>query len=159
MPSIVTGQAGRNSNQMGKGMTSAVGSPSYWATQTYLNPAAFTVLNAGTAAQYGTQAGQNGQVVYVGNGPANYVPGNAARVGALNVWSMGSYDLDMNVKRTFNIYKEWKLAFQADCFNVTNHVYFGALNGGVGGSSFGQVAGPPGVNLPRVFQFSGRFSF
>ena len=156
MPSLVQGQAVRNGVKYGQNVTAAQGSPNYYANIQYLNSGAFTVNNAGTAAQYGTQVGQ---INYVGNGPTNYVPGTASRVGAGNAWSMGVYNVDMNVKRTFNVYKEWKLAFEAAAFNVTNHVYFGALNGGVGGTSYGFVGGPPGVNTPRYFQFSGRFSF
>jgi hypothetical protein len=167
MPNIVPSVAGRNGNKYGDQVTAAPGSPNYYATKTYLNFGAFSVNNAGTLAQYNQACSANSQNItlasqqlcYVGNGPDLYVPGNAPRVGALNVWSQGVYNLDMSVKRDFSIYKEWKLAFEASAFNVTNHVYFGAVNGGVGGSSYGQVGAPPGVNLPRYFQFSGRFSF
>jgi hypothetical protein len=155
MPNMVQGVQARQGSY-GKNVTAAVGSPNYYATIPYLNSAAFTVNNAGTAAQYGTQVGQ---INYVGNGPANYVPGNAPRVGAYNVWSMGTYNLDMTVRRTFAIYHEWKLAFEASAFNVPNHVIFGAVNGGVGGTSYGFVAAPSTANLPRDFQFSGRLSF
>ena len=140
----------------GKNVTAAQGSPNYYATIPYLNSAAFSVNNASTLAQYGTQVGQ---ITYVGNGPADYVPGNAPRVGAYNVWSMGTYDLDMTVRRSFAIYHEWKLAFEASAFNVPNHVIFGSVNGGVGGTSYGFVGAPSGANLPRDFQFSGRLSF
>ena len=155
MPNTALGVQARQGS-FGKNVTAAVGSSGYYATIPYLNPAAFTVNNAGTAAQYGTQVGQ---ITYVGNGPANYVPGNTARVGADNVWSMGTYDLDMTVRRTFSVYHEWKLAFEASAFNVPNHVIFGAVNGGVGGTSYGFVSAPSTANLPRDFQFSGRLSF
>jgi hypothetical protein len=155
MPNMVPGVKARQGS-FGKNVTAASGSPNYYANIQYLNPAAFTVNNAGTLAQYGTQVGQ---ITYVGNGPADYVPGNAARIGADNVWSMGTYDLDMTVRRTFAIYHEWKLAFEASAFNVPNHVVFGAVNGGVGGTTYGQVGAPSTGNLPRDFQFSGRLSF
>ena len=155
MPNTVQGVQARQGSY-GKNVTAASGSPNYYATIPYLNQAAFTVNNAGTQVQYNTQVGQ---INYVGNGPADYIPGNTARVGADNVWSMGYYDVDMTVRRNFAIYHEWKLAFEASAFNVTNHVVFGSVNGGVGGTSYGFVGGPSTANLPRDFQFSGRLSF
>ncbi|MGB8846435.1 MAG: carboxypeptidase regulatory-like domain-containing protein, partial [Terracidiphilus sp.] len=118
-PSIVTGQNGRNPIKYGKTSTGAPVSfdpnaSNYLGTVQYINPAAFTVnVNSSTAA---------GQAINVGQGPGLYVPGNAPRVGALNLWGMGVYNVDAALKRTFPIYHEWKFSFETDMTNITNHV-------------------------------------
>ena len=162
MPSMVQGVSVRNGTKYAKNVTANPSSSNYFAKISYLNFGAFSVANAGTTAQYGTACTANAasatsQVCYVGNGPALYVPGNAPRVGAGNAWSMGAYNIDMAIKRSFNIYREWKLQFEADALNATNHTVFGSINGGVGGSSYGYVTTVS--NLPRDWQFSGRLSF
>ncbi len=165
MPSTVPSVAART-GKYGSNVTADPKSPNYYGNVKYLNPAAFTVNNSCTAAPKGTTpttcpsyGGQSGQTLYVGNGPALYVPGNAARVGADGVRSMGSYDLDMGLKRTFAVYQNYKLQFEADMSNVTNHVVWGAVsasgsNNSVGTSGFGEIGGP--VSQPRDVQFAGR---
>jgi hypothetical protein len=130
----------------------------YYAKVSYLNPAAFSVLQPGTAATVGTSVtGASGTINYVGNGTALYVPGNAARVGAGNVWSMSAYNVDLGVKRTFPIWEKVSLQFEADLLNATNHVVWGSINGGVAGSSFGFVTSLG--NQPRDAQISGRINW
>ncbi|HWG16916.1 MAG TPA: carboxypeptidase-like regulatory domain-containing protein [Acidobacteriaceae bacterium] len=166
MPSLVSGVPVRQ-NQYGKNITSAPGSANYYANVRYLNPAAFSVNQAGTQAQVGSSvAGTTGIIHYVGNGSALYVPGSAPRVGAGNAWSMGYYDVDLSLKRTFKIHENWALQFEADMNNVTNHVVWGSINAGVAGSSFGQYntsnAGGisvPVVSTPRDAQLAARLSF
>jgi hypothetical protein len=143
----------------------------YYAKTSYLNPLAFSVNQAGTdPAKHGSDAvGQNtagtcaaalqkchGVINYVGNGTALYVPGNAPRVGGDNVWSMSAYNVDLALKRTFPVWERVNLQFEADVANVTNHVVWGSLNGGVAGSSLGYVGL---ANAPRDFQLSGRLNF
>ncbi|MGA7339129.1 MAG: TonB-dependent receptor [Terracidiphilus sp.] len=156
MPNLVSGQAGRQNGTYGKNVTAASGSPNFIGNVQYLNPAAFTVLAAGSAAQYGTSVSTTSvQATYVGNGPALYVPGNAPRVGALNMWGMGSYDVDLAVKRSFPIHENWKFAFEADMANTTNHVVFSSPNAVVNnGASFGTITGT--ANQPRDLQLTGR---
>jgi hypothetical protein len=160
MPNIVPGAAVRQ-NAYGKNVTAANGSPNYFAatTKQFLNPGAFTVNNAGTTANYGLQNGTNNQIINVGQGPALYVPGNAARVGADNVWSMGYYDLDFGIKRVFPIWENIKFQFEADCINSTNHVVWGAVNGGVSGATYGNVTALNTAIAPRDWQLSGRLSW
>lgn len=160
MPSIVPGVSVRQ-NSYGKNIVADPSSPNYYASARFLNGAAFSVNQAGTQAQYGTQAGSatTGIINYVGNGPALYVPGNAARIGADNVWSQSFYDLDLGLKRTFPVYENFKLQFEADMSNVTNHVVWGPINGGVAGSSFGEVTALAGNNAPRDVQFAARLSW
>jgi len=160
-PSIVPGQNSRTVSY-GKpsgGVVAASGYPNSYNTISHLNPAAFTVTNAGTLAQYGTSGGTNNQVSYVGNGPALYVPGNATRVGALNTWGMGYYDLDLGLKRIFPIYEKVTLQLEIDMTNATNHVVFNSPTAVVGGSGYGEVTGLNSQNAPRDVQLSGRLSF
>lgn len=167
MPSIVTGQAGRTSLKYGK---TASGQPLSFdpnaanypglAANAYLNPGAFAVAAAGTAAQYGTSvSSEASQVTYVGNGPALYVPGNAPRVAALNMWGMGTYNVDMAVKRSFPIYHEWKLAFELDMTNITNHVIFASPSAAVNGGSYGEITAVAGNYTPREAQGSLRLNW
>ena len=92
MPSIVPGQTVRNSTPYGHNATSSSSDPNYYAKIQYLNVNAFTVA---TSTANSASTPQNN---FVGLGPQLYVPGNAPRVGAGNVWSMGDYNLDLGVK-------------------------------------------------------------
>jgi Carboxypeptidase regulatory-like domain len=158
MPSL-TGNPARQ-NAYGKNITAANGSPNYYGARQFLNNNAMTVTTAGTVANFGpTPGGTNNQVINVGQGPGLYIPGNAARIGADNVWSQSLYNIDFGVKRVFPIYENLKLQFEADMLNATNHVVWGAVNGGVGGTSYGFVTALAGGNSPRDFQFSGRLSW
>jgi hypothetical protein len=91
-------------------------------------------------------------------GAESYVPGNATRVGADNTFAMGFYNFDFALKRTFPLYEQFKLQFEADMLNATNHVIWGAPNSTVGGSTFGEYTAAP-VNQARDFQLSGRINF
>jgi hypothetical protein len=50
-----------------------------------------------------------------------------------------------------------KLQFEADVLNATNHVVWGSVNGGVGGTSYGFVTAL--ANTPRDMQLSGRINW
>jgi hypothetical protein len=154
MPSIVAGQAGRQNGAYGKNVTAAPGSPNYIGNVQYINPAAFTVaINSGSA---------SGQGVDVGPGPALYVPGNAPRVGAFNMWGMGYYDADVAIKRTFPVYHEWNLAFELDMTNVTNHVVWASPSAVVASgtnANFGTITALSSANAPRDVQGSLRINF
>jgi hypothetical protein len=154
MPSIVAGQAGRQNGAYGKNTTAAPGSPKYIGGVQYLNPAAFTVnVNSGTA---------SGQAVNVGAGPALYVPGNAARVAALNTWGMGYYDADVAIKRTIPVYREWNLGIELDMTNLTNHVVWASPSASVASGTnagFGTITALSSANAPRDVQGSLRINF
>jgi len=125
----------------------------------YVNAAAFTVANLAP-----TPTANN-------SGPAFYQPGNITRVGVMNLWSQGLYNLDLGIKRTFKIYENVNLQFEADLLNATNHVVFGTpaatvtaasgVNGpGVGtntGNTFGTVSSV--ANNARDAQLSARINF
>lgn len=157
MPSLVSGVAPRVGS-FGSNVVSDPAASNYYAKVSYLNPAAFSVNQPGALATIGTTVnGSTGVVNFVGNGPNLYAPGNAARVGADNVWSMGYYDLDLGIKRTFKIWENVNIQVEADLLNATNHVVWGSINGGVAGSSFGFVTSLAGQ--PRDAQISGRINW
>jgi hypothetical protein len=159
MPSVVPGQPGRIYGGWGKNITAAPGSPNYFGTTPFLNYAAYTVAASGNTSNYGTTlSNTSNQETFVGNGPALYVPGNAARGAALNSWGQGYYDVDLAIKRSFPIYHEWTFAFQLDMTNVTNHVVWSSPNATVNGSTeFGTLSSVS--NQPRDVQVSGRISW
>ncbi|MGC2299890.1 MAG: TonB-dependent receptor [Acidobacteriaceae bacterium] len=143
MPSYNPGFSGsaRQNGGWGHGATSA-----NLATISYVNSGAF--LSTTQLENYG------------------YLIGNVARTGPDNLRAPSVYNLDASLRRAFPLFKEsWKLLFEADCFNVTNHVQFGSgsTNGAasigqtVGSSNFGVPAGQ--ANNTRAWQFSGRISF
>jgi len=163
MPSLVTGQTSRIQGSYGKapGYTTATTySTAGTATSNgaqYLNPNAFTVATSST-----TVAASNNtpiaQINPVGPGPALYIPGNAPRVGALNTWGPGTYNLDLGIKRVFPIYHEWAFQFEADFLNATNHVVFSSPSGAVNsGGGFGTITSV--ANYPRDVQVSARLNW
>jgi hypothetical protein len=186
-PSIVAGQAARTSSKYGK---SASGNTVSWDSSSadyignvpYLNPAAFTVLTSqavatttstvyGAGYLCGSSTCINGQAIGVGAGPASYVPGNASRVAPLpGMWGQAYFNVDMALKRTFPIYRTFKLAFEIDMSNVTNHVVYrqpgfvsssspqgnSTVQAGTN-ASFGTIAGV--LNQPRQAQLSARISW
>jgi hypothetical protein len=166
MPNIVAGQAGRANGPYGKNTTAALGSPHYIGNVQYFNVNAFYVTSAGNGTptnpgNYGTCVNSpSTQACYVGNGPALYVPGNAARVAPLGLFGMGYYDDDIAVKRTFPIYREWNVAIEVDMTNLTNHVVWASPNSTVnGGGSFGTISALNSSNAPRDVQGSLRINF
>jgi hypothetical protein len=145
-----------------------VAAPGYANTYTvihHLNPTAFTVLDATNVTP------TNAQQIIVGQGAAAYVVGTAARTGADNVWGMGTYNIDLGLKRLFPIYESVTLQFEADMLNATNHVIWGGPGGGVGSgnmvfgpngtftgtSTFGELGGVG--NAPRDFQMAARLNW
>ncbi len=162
MPNIVPGQANRINGSYGH--AAGFDTATTYNKVSYLNPNAFTV-NGSCASASGTQFScpgygtSVGQLTYVGNGPAVYVPGNASRVAALNTWSMSRYNVDMSIKRIFPVWESVKLQFQADFLNLTNHPVFGAPSGGVNGSGFGLITSMATAYNPRYVQLSASLSF
>ena len=168
MPSIVPGQPGRIQGTYVKapGFTTATtySTPGTCTTSggittcsngaQYLNPAAFTVATNATT----NTATAVAQVTGVGQGPALYIPGDAPRVGALNVWGMGTYNLDLGIRRTFPIYETWAFQFEADFLNATNHVVWSSPSGAVNsGGGFGTITSLG--NLPRDVQLTARINW
>ena len=93
----------------------------------------------------------NGQFTGVGNGVALYVPGNAPRVAALNLWGPSYFNIDLGLKRSFPIYENVKLQLEVNALNALNHVVF-AAPGAItdGGTAFGELTSV--ANTARDFQ-------
>ncbi len=158
MPSVVSGQ-GRAPIKYGKTASGQPVSfdpnaPNALATVQYLNPAAFAVnVNSSSA---------SGQAVNVGQGPGLYVPGTASRVAPDNLWGMGVYNVDAALKRSFPIFHEWRLAFELDMTNVTNHVEWASPSATVASgtnASFGTITNVGSTYTPRELQGSLRINF
>jgi hypothetical protein len=102
----------------------------------------------------------------------NYEIGNLARTGAYGLRGPSNYDIDGDLRRSFNLTRSDRVKFvvDADVFNAVNHVWFGTTSSNATGSigqsfsssaakstSLGVVAGQ--ANLPRQWQFEGHITF
>ena len=86
--------------------------------------------------------------------------GDAPRTGAFGLRAPGVYNLNMSIRRSFNITPERvKFVLGVDCQNVTNKVTFGGIGVNVNASSFGTVSTATSNTGARDFQFSGRLNF
>ena len=154
MPSTVLGQTGRVNGPYGK--LDGFNTATTYTTQPYINPNAFTVATnaaAGTSSAPWTvgPVPTNGQFTGVGTGPAFYVPGNSARVAALNLWGPSVFNIDLGVKRSFPIYENVKLLLEVNGLNALNHVVFAAPGAVVdSGTAFGELTSV--ANTARDFQ-------
>jgi hypothetical protein len=89
-----------------------------------------------------------------------FMVGDAPRTGAFGLRAPGVYNLNMSVRRSFNITPDRvKFIFGVDCQNVTNKVTFGGIGVGINSSSFGTVTSATSNTGSRDFQFSGRLNF
>jgi hypothetical protein len=87
-----------------------------------------------------------------------YTFGNAPRTAAYGLTGPGNFDLDISIRRTFNLHLyNSKLSLQADLYNVTNYVQFGGIGVTLGSATFGVPSSQ--VNNSRAAQLSGRFEF
>jgi hypothetical protein len=114
----------------------------------YLDPNAFQL-----PATFALPANANAKAV-----PITKI-GDAPRSAALGLRNPGKYNLDMSLRRSFNITPERvRFIFQVDCTDVTNKTTFGGINvtWAPGSTAFGQVTSASGN---RDFQFSGRVNF
>ena len=154
MPNIIPGNAGRINGPYGK--AAGFNTATTFTSEQYLNPSAFSVNITSSSTPVGTVTSTpSAQSTNVGSGPALYVPGDAPRVAALNLWAPSLFNLDLGLKRTFPIHENWQLLFEADALNALNHVVFAAPNAVVnGGSSFGELTSV--ANTARDFQLSAR---
>lgn len=171
MPNLVAGQKGRQykwgKSASGKNLSWDSSNSNYIGSTSYVNPNAFTVNIAGTCAtdgttgSYHTMTGVQGYNVC--NGPEYYVPGNAPRVAPLGMYGQKNINVDMAIKRNFQIYKTWKLALEADMSNVANHPVYGTptctVSSSVTATTFCNVTGMAASYNPREVQLAGRISW
>lgn len=147
MPSLVAGQPARINGSYGK--ANGYNTATTYTTLPYINPSALTVASNASATT---------QAVNVGSGPALFVPGNAPRVAAFNLWGPSLFNIDLGLKRSFPIYESVKLLFEVNALNALNHVVFAAPNAVVnGGSNFGELTSV--ANTARDFQLSARIAW
>ena len=123
----------------------------------YINPTAFS--NADSVA--------NPNCTAAGTACNGMVIGNTARTAPYGLRGPGNYDIDGDLRRTFDIWRDGrvKFIFEASVFNAVNHVWFGSsastadgsIGSTTGSSSLGVVTGQ--ANSPRQWQFAGHFTF
>jgi hypothetical protein len=136
-PTVVPGFTGpgRINGKWGEGAT-ATSSPSY------LNANAFVPIATLTEA----------------NSPYAYTFGDAARTAPFGMYGPGNYDIDMSLRRTFNLPIERShLTLEGDFYNLTNHTQFTVGGTTFGSASFGTVNGQ--ANSSRDAQLSLRLEF
>jgi hypothetical protein len=125
----------------------------------YINPTAFT--NASTFSNpnctaTGTPSPCLGMVL-----------GNTARTAPYGLRGPGNYNIDGDVRRTFDLWnnERVKFIFEASVFNAFNHVWFGSsastadgsIGSTTGSSSLGEITGQ--ANSPRQWQMAGHVTF
>ena len=174
MPSIVPGVNSRSVSYATPpgGIVAAVGQPNTYSAIHHFNLNAFTVIDAANPPTLGALPPNAQSPFYSGLGTAAYVPGNAARNAAQNTWSMGAYDVDLGLKRSFPIYEQVNVQFEADVVNVTNHVIWNApaavvgngtatqTNGVISGTtSFGDITSVNTNWGPRDWQLAARLNW
>jgi len=125
---------GRINGKWGQGAT-ATSSPMY------LNPAAFVPIATLTAS----------------GSPYAYTFGDAARTAPFGMYGPGNYDIDISLRRNFNLTERAHLTFEGDLYNLTNHTQFLVGGTAFGSSNFGTVSGQ--ANSSRDAQLSLRFEF
>jgi hypothetical protein len=136
-PTVVLGFTGegRINGKWGKDAT-ATSSP------VYLNANAFVPIATLTEA----------------NSPYAYTFGDAARTAPFGMYGPGNYDIDISLRRTFNLPVErFHLTFEGDLYNLTNHTQFTVGGTAFGSASFGTVSGQ--ANSSRDAQLSLRLEF
>jgi hypothetical protein len=136
MPTVTPGFTGpgRIGGKWGAGATSS-SSPSY------LNSAAFVPVSTLTAS----------------GSPYAYTFGDSARTAPFGMFGPGNYDIDISLRRTFNIVERAHVTFEGDLYNLTNHTQFLVGGTAFGSASFGTVSGQ--ANSSRDAQLSLRIEF
>jgi hypothetical protein len=89
--------------------------------------------------------------------PAPYTFGNAPRNAPYGLFSPALLDEDVSLRREIRLRERIRLALEANCFNITNSVYFSAPGTNIDSSNFGQVTSQR--SLPRKFQINARITF
>jgi hypothetical protein len=96
--------------------------------------------------------------------------GQLGNLGRNVVRGFGAWQIDMALRRQFNLGEKLKLQMRAEAFNVLNHPNFGSVNTSLTSSTFGQATNMLGSQLgglsalyqiggPRSFQFALKLMF
>ncbi len=122
----------------------------------YLNPAAFQCPDSDPNHQVYTCGATN-------EPNTTYKLGNAARSAPYGLTGPGWWDIDLGIRRTFNVYTTATvhLTFQveADVTNTTNSTFFNIGSTNWDTSNYGTVNGQNQQIPPRDWQFAGRLRF
>ena len=89
--------------------------------------------------------------------PAPYTVGNVSRTAPYGLYAPHIMGLDVSLRREFAIKERIKFAIQADAFNVTNSVFFGAPGLNIDSANFGTLTTQ--ANQPRKYQLNARITF
>lgn len=89
--------------------------------------------------------------------PSAYTVGNVARTAPYGLYAPHIIGFDVSLRREFAIRERLKLAIQADAFNVTNSVFFGAPGLNIDSANFGTLTTQ--ANQPRKLQLNARITF
>lgn len=125
----------------------------------YINPVAFS--------QAATFSNPNCTATGTPSPCLGMVLGNTARTAPYGLRGPGNYNIDGDIRRSFDLWKDGrvKFLFEASVFNAVNHVWFGStastadgsIGSTTGSASLGVVTGQ--ANSPRQWQFAGHFTF
>jgi hypothetical protein len=122
----------------------------------YINSAAFQCPDSSPTSNTATCGNSNSPT-------ATWKIGNIARSAPDGLHGPGWWDVDMGLRRTFNVRETATLhltfQFEADVTNTTNSTFFNIASTAWNGSTFGTVSGQNKSILPRDWQFAGRFRF
>lgn len=89
--------------------------------------------------------------------PAPYTFGNLPRSAPFGLLGPHILDEDISLRREIVLHERLRLAVEANLFNITNSVYFGAPGTNIDSANFGEVSTQ--ANQPRKLQFNARFTF
>jgi hypothetical protein len=122
----------------------------------YLNPAAFECADSSALNTTYTCGSTN-------EPNTTWKLGNLARTAPLGLHGPGWWDIDLGIRRTFNIRETatHHLTFQieADVQNATNSTFFNLGSANWDSSGYGMVTSQNAQIPPRDWQFAGRFRF
>jgi hypothetical protein len=122
----------------------------------YLNPAAFQCPDSSPSNPTYTCGG-------TAEPNTTFKLGNIARTAPDGLKGPGWWDMDLGIRRTFNVRETATLhltfEFVADVTNATNSTFFNIASTSWGNSAYGTIGGQNKQILPRDWQFEGRFRF
>jgi hypothetical protein len=89
--------------------------------------------------------------------PAAYTFGTLSRDAPFGLRSQATWDVDMTVRRQFDLGDRFKFIFSVSAFNLSNSVQFGGLTTSINSSAFGDITTQ--ANAPRKLQADARITF
>jgi hypothetical protein len=156
MPDYVQGFDKRSARINGRWGRGPGTNATNFTTTSYLNPNGFQCPDSSAINQTytcGTTTEPN----------TTFKIGNLARSAPYGLYSSGWWDIDMGLRRTFNVRETATLhltfQFEADVTNATNSTFFNTGSTNWDTSGFGVVSGQNQQIPPRDWQFAGRFRF